>query len=362
MGDNIVFAAFCTLPLAGMFALYLYFFRYRLHRGEGRRWLRLLLGNLLVLFLAISLAALIGEIYLRFFYDSTDSFALTKTSRRWYERHYHKNRSGFRDDREFTWKPRPGMRRITFVGDSFTAGQGIRDVNDRFANRIRKMHPDWEVQVHGELGLDSGDELRHLNGLAGKGYGFDVVVLAYCLNDIDDADTRWDERYARIKKYRRRSPGFLFEHSYLLNMIYYRTLVFTIPEMRDYYRSDHDAYLGSSWKAHTPRLKAMRDLVRSRGGQLLVVTFPFFHLLGADYEFRDVHRQLDDFWRSIDVPHLDLLPVYGGRLPRELMVNSHDAHPNELAHSLAADAIARFLEQQVQQSSGHGAANPSLPR
>ena len=60
-----------------------------------------------------------------------------------------------------------------------------------------------------------------------------------------------------------------------------------------------------------------------------------------------MHQRLDDFWHSIDVPRLDLLPVFAPYPARKLVVNAHDAHPNELAHALAAEAIARFLEQRL---------------
>lgn len=133
--------------------------------------------------------------------------------------------------------------------------------------------------------------------------------------------------------------------------------MFTFPEVSDYYRCDHDAYMGSPWDTQKSWLKAIRDVVHSHGGKLQVVIFPFMHLLGPTYEFRDVHQRLDDFWRSLDVPCLDLLPVFEPYPSSKLMVNAHDAHPNELAHALAAEAIARFLEQHVH--SGDSVAEPS---
>jgi hypothetical protein len=36
-----------------------------------------------------------------------------------------------------------------------------------------------------------------------------------------------------------------------------------------------------------------------------------------------------------------MLPVLNGRDAAELMVNSYDAHPNEAAHALFADAVVR---------------------
>jgi hypothetical protein len=352
--ENLVFAGFCVMPLAAMFGLYLFFGKYHLHKSKESRWWKLLLGNVLVFVFAGSLVALLGEAYFRFWYDTTDSFELTKTSRRWFERYYHVNNIGVRDNQDYLSLSRaPGQRRITFVGDSFTIGHGLRNVDDRFANRIRHRHPEWEVHAMAQPGLDSGNELLLMNQLVNGGYEFDQVVLVYCLNDIDDVTPEWNERYARInQRLRRQRPNFFFEHSFFLNTIYYRMWMFAFPEISDYYRCDREAYSGPPWEAHKPRLKAMRDLVHSNGGQLHVVTFPFLHLIGPNYEFRAVHRQLDDFWRSIDVPHLDLLPVFAPYAPRKLTVNPYDAHPNEFANALAADAIARFLEGKIRLRSG----------
>jgi len=45
-------------------------------------------GNSLVLLLMLSTLFLIGESYYRFVYDATDSFSQTRTSQRWFERHF----------------------------------------------------------------------------------------------------------------------------------------------------------------------------------------------------------------------------------------------------------------------------------
>jgi hypothetical protein len=42
-----------------------------------------------------------------------------------------------------------------------------------------------------------------------------------------------------------------------------------------------------------------------------------------------------------------LLSVYRNLPPARLMVNRYDQHPNEYAHALAADAIGKFLQDQL---------------
>ena len=44
-----------------------------------------------------------------------------------------------------------------------------------------------------------------------------------------------------------------------------------------------------------------------------------------------------------------LLDTFGNAGPGVLTVNAYDAHPNERAHALAADAIAAFVTEHVAQ-------------
>ena len=48
-----------------------------------------------------------------------------------------------------------------------------------------------------------------------------------------------------------------------------------------------------------------------------MVTFPFLHALGPNYEYQFVHEELDQFWRELKVPHLDLLEVYRELPPKK---------------------------------------------
>ncbi|MCH8330053.1 MAG: hypothetical protein IH946_01520 [Bacteroidetes bacterium] len=103
--------------------------------------------NLVMLLLILSVAFLGGETYYRFFVDTTDSFGLNMITKRWAERYYQFNNLQARDNIDYEMKIEPGKRRITFIGDSFTAGHGIKSVDNRFANIIRKTYSELEVHV-----------------------------------------------------------------------------------------------------------------------------------------------------------------------------------------------------------------------
>ncbi|MEO2031615.1 MAG: SGNH/GDSL hydrolase family protein [Planctomycetaceae bacterium] len=346
MAENFILLLFLILPPV-LFAVSRTFFRKVRPSIKERKTLSLVIGNLLILLFLLSVVVLSGEVYFRFFYDSTDSFGLCKTTERWFERHFERNQSGFRDSYNYLPQVEPGKRRISFVGDSFTVGHGIPDVEDRFANLVRSQRPYDEVHVLAECGLDTGRELELMQFLPSSGYETDIVVLAYCLNDISDIVPEWQQVLNRI--YEGPKPGFFATHSYLFNTLNARLRMAREPDIVDYYSFVRNAYQGPVWNRHSGRLESFRDAVVESGGELFVVTFPFLHAVGDDYGYHDIHRRLDDFWSDMNVPHLDLLEVYDGESPDQLVVSSRDAHPNEKAHAMAARAITAFIDEQMNQ-------------
>lgn len=348
MDENALFAAFVALPIVLLLAL-VFFFQSLRRRQTPVRWKRLVLGNTLVLLQLLSVVLLAGEVYYRFIYDTTDAFALSKTTTRWFERHFQLNRNGFRDSVDYALGVRPGDRRVTFLGDSFTAGHGIANVEDRFANRIRSDHVCDRVNVVAQCGVDTGQEIALLEDLSSFAYEFDLVVLVYCLNDISDIVPGWQDQLDRI--YNAPSPGCLLEESYFLNTLYCRWRASHEPAIADYYGFIRDAYQGPVWQQQQERLRRIRDHVQAHDGRLLVVTFPLLHALGPGYRYRFVHELLDEFWHGLGVPHLDLLPTYESLDPHDLVVGRADPHPNERAHGLAASSIAEFLAPHLREES-----------
>lgn len=349
MGENFILLLFVMLPIV-LLIFTRQFFRQVRPQMSGQRIRSLVFGNTLVLLLLLSVLTLGGEVYFRFFYDSTDSFGLCKTTQRWFARHFERNATGFRDSANYMPTVEPGKRRVSFFGDSITAGHGIADVEDRFANIIRATNPNLEIHVLAQCGLDTGKQLELVHFLPESGYETDIVVLVYFLNDISDITPEWQEIGKRL--YESPSPGFLVSNSYLFDTINARLRMAREPGVSDYYSFVRDAYEGSVWDRQKDRLTNFRDTVAANGGTFYVVTFPFLHALGDDYAYRDIHKKLNSLWLDLDVPHLDLLRVFEGMDAEDLVVSSRDAHPNESAHALAAREISTFLVEQIESEPG----------
>ncbi|MEE8574913.1 MAG: SGNH/GDSL hydrolase family protein [Thermodesulfobacteriota bacterium] len=341
MTENILLLSFLLIPC---FLGLLLFFFFKRAKTKGRSKSKLIAGNLLLLLFLLSILIACGEIYFRFAYDSTESYARTKVTLKWIEKHYQMNSNGLRDSvEEYRLRRTPGKRRILFIGDSFTAGHGVPNVEDRFANIIRKKYPEAETHIFAKNGMNTDSGLRMINDLTKQGYEFDEVILVYCLNDSQYLVPGYKQMMRKI--FAPPSPAFLFENSFMLDTLYFRLIIAGNPTISDYHSFVIDTYAGKRWNEHKKRLKEFSDVIkRSKDGGLTVVTFPFLHSLGENYKFRDAHDSLDQFWRSLGVPHLDLLPVFEARRDTRLVVNPHDAHPNEAAHKIAAEAIGSFLD------------------
>jgi lysophospholipase L1-like esterase len=239
-----------------------------------------------------------------------------------------------------------GKRRVSFVGDSFTAGHGIKNVDDRFPNLIRQAHPEWDVHILAKLGWDTGDEVEFMRKTLSDGYQLDVVVLVYCMNDVSDmmpeVKTMLKEIDAEAKH-----ESWLVRKSYFINLLYYRFKTSHNPFTTHYYNFVSKGYREPLWTKQKERLTEFRDLVQSHNGRLLVVTFPFLHALGPNYDLQFAHVELDRFWQQLDVPHLDLLPAFSDIPPGKLIVNRFDPHPNEFASRIAAREIDRFIKTEM---------------
>jgi hypothetical protein len=142
------------------------------------------------------------------------------------------NRAGCRDNIEYMPVLQPGKHRITFIGDSFTAGHGIKDVEDRFPNLLRRAHPGWEIQVLATVGLDTGMEQIWLNRAFIKGYQIDQVVLVYCINAISDLMPEPSEAMQQILA---QQGGWLPENSYFVNLLYHHYKAARLPLVKDYF-------------------------------------------------------------------------------------------------------------------------------
>jgi hypothetical protein len=136
---------------------------------------------------------------------------------------------------------------------------------------------------------------------------------------------------------------FLFRDTYFFNWLYFRFLQVNRPEIRHYYEYLKDSYQGAPWESMRGKLDNIRELARANGIELRMVVFPFVHNLGKDYPFGAAHQKLVNYCARNGILVLDLEPIFERHADENLTVNPFDAHPNEQAHRIAAEAISDKL-------------------
>eukprot|EP00913_Durusdinium_trenchii_P010932 g10261.t1 len=183
----------------------------------------------------------------------------------------------YRDNVPFPEDGDSAGHHICFVGDSFTFGHGIPDVDDRFSNVIRKRLQEKQpgqfvVSNLARAGTDVEWVDRLQKELFDDHRRIDTFVYVICLNDIERLHEGHDEFYGRING--RKPDFFLFRDTYFFNLMYLRARLFTVPEVKDYYSFVSEFYTGKPWDKMETILDRMHRRCRERGADFRIVIFP----------------------------------------------------------------------------------------
>jgi hypothetical protein len=264
------------------------------------------------------------------------------------------NARGYRDLERAIPRP-PGVRRVVCLGDSFTWGVRVL-FDDAWPQRLERLlgrdrGEVWEAVNLGEPGFNSVQEAARL---ASQGFGYepDVVVVAYVLNDSEDenaAEARRANAWVEEKTAPPSATWAFLDHSALVRIVRGRISATLenrqrIEGFRSMYAEDY-----SGWIAGRRALRAMGGLCRERGVPLVVAIFPLLgNPLDHRYPFADVHAKVAQAASEAGAKVVDLLPFYRGLDWRLLVVDgADDEHPNEIAHRIASQAIARAVSDVV---------------
>ncbi|MEM6272529.1 MAG: SGNH/GDSL hydrolase family protein [Bacteroidota bacterium] len=306
-------------------------------RGRVRPWLGPRLGLPLVGLLGAFL--LVEGVF--FFVARPHHTIASYASRIWYQRHWELNPRGHRE-RDYQEEDLRGKKVLLFTGDSFTAGAGIADPQDRFSDRLAVQLGEEFVSVNlGVNGLGPEGELEELQQFP---FAADVLVHVWFLNDIHQAAAAEGLRladYMQVDDGLRPTlhPADLF---YSVNYFWW-----SFPradrdaEYADFLRA---AYRDSAIRQrHLAAVDAVISHAQARGMAVVVVLFPWLQdVAGSNFARQPVRNHLE----NRGLPVLDLAPMLARYPGEELVVNFQDSHPNETAHGLVADTLATYLRER----------------
>ena len=338
--------------LVVLFGLFYGLLRYRQSCRKHARHMLLANAGLSVAMLLAAVTA--GELGFACFADFSDTFNITNVSKRWLVLHIDSewNNAQVRDRNPLNKFVGPGQKRIIFVGDSFTAGHGIKNIDNRFTDLIatwleEKRPGKYVVSNYAEPGLEASMVEGKIKALFKEHYDVNMVVYVYNLNDIEGYAPKTQEELQQINT--AEPQNFLLRDTYLLNWLYFRYVQFKFAKGTDYFKSLAQAYEGEPWTGapDKPGLRAKLTQLRRECAEnnvdFRMVIFPFVQSLGKDDPFRNARAKIVDFCKGEKVPVLDLQPILNEHAGEKLEVSRFDAHPNERAHAIAAEAIEKDL-------------------
>lgn len=298
--------------------------------------------------LSLGFLCLFLELIFWAFVTPSDGWMFTLAASRWDEKYWGAENSWGYRDREHPLPEFRGKKVLFVVGDSITAGHGIKDPTRRYSDILQsRLGSRWVVVNIARRGWSTVDEFVALSA-----YPFrrpDVIILGYCLNDFDAAMRRLGipQPASLTAPNERIPPGRWYmpvvERSYLVNFLFWR--VYRAQELRigdNYIRFLRRSYANPSiGYEHRRELTSFAWLAQKERAELIVAVFPLF---GDADQSRPLTAGIAALAKYLGARAVDFSPVFAGFDPRRLVVSAADGHPNEKSHRIIADRL--FAEIQ----------------
>jgi lysophospholipase L1-like esterase len=238
----------------------------------------------------------------------------------------------------------PGARRIFVLGDSFSYGDFVPDLDDvwPFVLEDALVAAGRRVEVinSGTAGSDTVYQHRLLE-TTGWGFAPDVVIVQYTLNDAGPPAHRGTSPLVPMlgRSLARRSALYQFLDNHFRSRQVTR-------EHRDWWPRTF-APDAPGWKASRAALNAIGREARERGVSALLLLFPMFDsdLSEEAYWNLAAHAAVRDAAREAGLDFIDLRPRLAAvdPDPRRWWARPFDSHPGPDAHHVAGEAVARRL-------------------
>ena len=333
-----IFLRFCWVGIILLFGLRTFYFG--VVKGDRKKWVQRVFSVMAVAgFLFFVLEA--GFMLVR----TTVGASQALCTQGWFEKYWKPvNQYGYRDDQPTSREAVKDKVQITFLGDSFAAGQGIKDPDDRFPDLLRKKFPeDWLVFNHSACGYDTWDELMVMDKMPYEDIEPNVVVLQWFVNDIEGAAKREGLEYVPSLPLMD-MPGMelLLNRSYFLNYLYVHT-----PWQTDFGYGEFLEAAYSNQKVQNRYESEFGQLVswvtNTTGSKLVLVLFPSMSRPVMTGKYLEYAKGLGE---ARGLPVIDMTEIVLSLSPEERRVNAFDDHPSEKVHALAADAIYGEFQRQ----------------
>ena len=290
----------------------------------------------------------IGEISLRLLDVSNE----IKTDVNWMAKNYTVNSWGHRSDQEYMLEKPEGKFRVLVLGDSMTAGLGIKNVKNTYPKKLEyylneKLEvPKFEIINTGHPAWSTDNELFDLfvNGFK---FQPDMVILGYYHNDIPrpdffSCDAGKDELISDngpLKKLLKQSHLYKF-----VNLKINRLLekIGNKPKFTDCIKA---AYSSIGWDMLKVYLDAINMACVIRNVKLVIGVIPLMYQLDDNYPIPEVHSKIMGYCKERSIECIDFYEDgFKGLDEKSLIISENDRHLNADGAEVVAHAIYKKLE------------------
>ncbi|MCF0064903.1 SGNH/GDSL hydrolase family protein [Dyadobacter chenwenxiniae] len=297
-----------------------------------------ILANIVTITVPLLVTLIFLEIIFMYIPQSHEG-VLSKASQIWWEKYWKPINSLGYHDKEI--KKEPGKKKILVIGDSFAAGHGLKDVNERFSNQLEASLGADKHSVYnlGMSGADTRDEAKRLVEFPVKP---DVIVLEYFPNDIEKVGREKGlslsgaEPYADLKG----PMATLVKRFYLPNFIYWQLPHTGFSTFEKFVQT---AYTDTTvLNAHLRDLSKMIDYRDSTGAKMYAVFIPFLFQVDKSAGYT---KPVEDYLRSKGVT---VVGINDGvlKIPeKERVVGKNDGHGSATLNKLIADRLTEAMKK-----------------
>ena len=268
------------------------------------------------------------------------------------------NAVGMRSSRDYPRKQPPGRKRLLFLGDSYTAGDGVSNCQ-RFTDLLEARFPGLDAMNFGLNGSGTDQQLLVFETLA-NGYEADAYVFCPCVENIAR------NMYTCFPSYSFREQLVVYRPKPYFDLIDGSLAVRNQPVPREKrsadelgnwrygfpYRpgeSDRYAIYGDADSDHWQLMKAilMRFCAQVRGKPVLIAPLPVYdhYLVRLPPTYMERFAELDHSQDRVHV--IDLLPAFIRRplYERKTFLFAGDPHYTHAAHRIVADELEYNLSR-----------------
>ncbi|MFN4146111.1 MAG: SGNH/GDSL hydrolase family protein [Runella sp.] len=284
---------------------------------------------------ALMVIGLLGLLEMVFMYVAQSHEGdLSKASQIWFARYWKPiNQYGYRD---FAKSNIEKKTKVLVLGDSFTAGHGLENTEERFSDQLeQKLGSDTHAVFNlGVSGSDTRDEFRRLEQFPVKP---NVLILQYFPNDIAQAAQDAGLTLAEFKPYDDiKIPGLgsLVMRYYLPNYIYWQFPHVPPASITDFVqRSYSDTTI---LNPHLRDLQKIVDYARQHNAKMYVLMIPFLQNIDKSDDYT---KPVEQFFMNQQVPVVRLSDYLSAIPPKERIVGKNDGHASAKVNALIAERL-----------------------